>query len=150
MLIDYPVYVNLPATDANRARSWYGERLGLVPTRALGPGLLYQSGGVPFLIDPTSDRGSARSTGAIWVVDDLGRVMHELRSRGVEFEANHRTSRGPTTVNGVAIVANGGLVAGLRDSEGNVLRILQLASGGSLSGFEDANADGQGRSISPR
>ena len=141
MLIDHPVYVNLPATDANRARRWYEEKLGLVPTRAFGRELLYRSGGVPFLVNPTSDQGAARSTGAIWVVDDLGRVMHELRSRGVEFETNHRTSRGPTTVNGVAIVANGGLAAWLRDSEGNLLRIMQLASGESLTGFEDGKPD---------
>ena len=142
MLIDHPVYVNLPATNASRARRWYEEKLGLVPTRAFGAGLLYQSGGVPFLINPMRDQGSARSTGAIWVVDDLGRVMHELRSRGLEFEGNHRTSRGPTTVNGVAIVANGGLAAWLRDSEGNVLRIMQLPSGGSLTGIADGYPDG--------
>ena len=133
MLSNYPVFVDLPAADIARARKWYQEKLGFSPIRELGAGLVYASGGLPFLLCETAAAGVPESTAASWIVDDLGLVMHELRSRGIEFKANNRVEMGPTTVNGVAIIANGGLAAWFRDSEGNELCINQLPLGMTLS-----------------
>ena len=132
MLGAYPLYVDLPAEDLARARAWYEAKLGLSPITELGPGLLYESGGVPFHLYETTAAGSARNTAASWIVDDIGRVMAELRSRGVRFEDYAMGESGPTTVNGVVQHANGGATAWFKDSEGNVLSLNELGPGISL------------------
>src|SRR5204863_288296 len=54
MLADAPIFPSLPAHDIDRAKAWYEEKLGLKPTRDLGPGgQLYTSGKTLFVIYPT-------------------------------------------------------------------------------------------------
>lgn len=133
MLSQFPIYVNVPAADVRRARRWYEQRLGLRPVMELGPGLLYASGGVPFLLYVTEAAGTARNTAASWIVEDLDSVMTDLRSRGVVFEEYAMGDAGPTTVDGVAQGRNGVLAAWFKDSEGNVLSLHQLPAGMELS-----------------
>jgi hypothetical protein len=69
------------------------------------------------------------------VVDDLDRVMAELRSRGVTFEDYAMGDRGPTTENGVASDGSGGRAAWFKDSEGNVLNLVQMPPGMSVDAW---------------
>ena len=135
MLSGFPVYVDLPASDIARASRWYEDVLGLIPVMRFGPGLLYSSGGVPFLIYPTAAAGTAKNTAASWIVDDIGLVMAGLRACGVVFEEYAMGDQGPTTVNGVAPGPDGALAAWFKDSEGNVLSINQLPHGMSIDGL---------------
>src|SRR5262249_7668248 len=87
MIGRFPIYPNLAASDIERAKRWYAEKLDLNPTVDLGnSGLLYMSGGAPFVLYQTESAGTARNTVAAWVVDDLVQLMAELRARGVQFE----------------------------------------------------------------
>lgn len=125
MLGRYPIYVDLPATDLARARSWYATKLGLEPLMEVGDGLVYESGGVPFYLYQTEAAGSARNTAAAWLVDDLPGVMAHLRANGIEFNEYEMGEAGPTTVEGVARTGSGGAAAWFEDSEGNILSIIQ-------------------------
>jgi catechol 2,3-dioxygenase-like lactoylglutathione lyase family enzyme len=129
---DYPIHPNLPAADLDRARRWYSEKLRIEPALELPFGLVYTTGGVPFLVYETPSAGTGQHTLAAWVVDDLDRVMAELRSRGVVFEEYALGDAGPTTVNGVSSDPSGGKSAWFKDSEGNVLQILQTPPGMTL------------------
>ena len=133
MLGDFPIYVDLPAADLARARAWYERVLGLQPLTELGTGLLYVSGGVPFLLYETTAAGSAMNTAASWIVDDLERIMAELRALGIEFQDYPIGDSGPSTVDGVARLSNGGRAAWFKDSEGNLLGINQLPAGAQLA-----------------
>ena len=136
MLGRFPVFVNLAAADIDRARRWYAEKLELSPAMELGVGgLLYVSGGTPFIIYPTEAAGTARNTVATWVVDDLPAVMAQLRSRGVTFEDYAMGDKGPTTENGVSSDPSGGRAAWFKDSEGNVLSLIQPPTGMAIPGL---------------
>jgi hypothetical protein len=135
MIGRFPIYPNLAASDIERAKRWYADKLDLNPTMDLGVGgLLYMSGGAPFLLYQTESAGTARNTVAAWVVDDLVKVMAELRARGVVFEDYAMGDTGPTTENGMATDPTGGKAAWFKDSEGNVLLISQLAPGMKMPG----------------
>ena len=134
MLSQFPIYVDLPVADQARASGWYEDRLGLVPLMEFQGGLLYLSGGIPFYMYETVNAGSAKSTAASWIVDDLAAVMEALRNHGVEFEDYDGRDGGPTTVSGVAAGQDGAAAAWFRDCEGNILSLIQLPRGMSLPG----------------
>jgi catechol 2,3-dioxygenase-like lactoylglutathione lyase family enzyme len=123
MLGEFGIGVTLPAADLERARAWYEQKLGLIPMHEWAGGLRYRSGSSFFDIYPTSLAGTAKNTAAGWDVDDVARVVEELRSRGVVFE--EYDFPGLKTVNGIAEM-DGERAAWFIDSEGNILSISQL------------------------
>jgi catechol 2,3-dioxygenase-like lactoylglutathione lyase family enzyme len=110
--------------------AWYKEKLGLTPTRDLGPGgQLYTSGKTLFVIYQTTFAGTGKHTLGGWAVADIDKEMAELRAKGVKFEDYAMGDEGPTTENGVARDPNGGAAAWFVDSEGNTLSLTQLPPG---------------------
>jgi catechol 2,3-dioxygenase-like lactoylglutathione lyase family enzyme len=135
MIGRYPIFVSLAAADIERAKRWYAEKLDLTPAMDLGvAGLLYVSGSTPFILYQTQSAGTARNTVAVWPVDDLPAVMAQLRSRGVTFEDYAMGDKGPTTENGMASDPTGGRAAWFKDSEGNVLSLMQPPPGMTIPG----------------
>jgi len=132
-LKDAPLYASLPASDLDRAKRWYEEKLGLTPTMDLGVGgLLYRTGGSNFIVYPTAAAGSGKQTVAGFVVTDLRGTMEELRGKGVKFEEYDMGEQGPTTENGIARDPDGGAAAWFIDSEGNILALNELPPGMSM------------------
>ncbi len=134
MLANHRVYATLAAMDLGRAKAWYAEKLGLSPAHEDEGFSLYVAGGVPFMLYESQFAGTAQSTAATWVVDDIDGVMADLRSRGVEFEDYQLGERGPNTEGGIARDPAGGAGARFKDSQGNILSITQLPPGMSLPG----------------
>ena len=85
--------------------------------------LHYRSGSTYFDVYPNLGAGQAEHTLACWVVDDVKRVVGELRARGVVFEEYDLP--GLKTVNGVAELPTE-RSAWFKDSEGNILAVAQL------------------------
>jgi catechol 2,3-dioxygenase-like lactoylglutathione lyase family enzyme len=137
-LADAPFAATLPAQDAQRAKRWYEEKLGLTPTMELGPaGSLYDTGGTQWILYETPSAGTGKHTLGGWIVADLEATMTELRGKGVTFEDYALGDQGPTTENGIARDERGGAVAWFIDSEGNILALTQLPPGmtfGSVTG----------------
>jgi catechol 2,3-dioxygenase-like lactoylglutathione lyase family enzyme len=131
MLADSSVTTRLPARDLERARVFYAEKLGLVPTEERPGGLRYECETGAFSIYETANAASGTHTQMSWEVDDLDAVIAELRSRGVELE--DVDVPGLETLDGIAEVqgnypSRGGVgekAAWFRDSEGNLLGIGQ-------------------------
>src|SRR5438552_665793 len=86
MLDRYNLAATLPASDIDRARQWYEDKLGLKPFEESPAGLRYRSGSSEFFLYPTQYAGTAQNTAAGWDVDDLEAVVAALRERGVVFE----------------------------------------------------------------
>lgn len=85
MFREFRILAIVPATDIDRARAWYEEKLGLVPTDEPIGRLYYEApDGSSLLIVPTAFPG-AKSTAAGWDVTDIDGVISELRARGVTF-----------------------------------------------------------------
>ena len=130
MLADSSVATRLPAQDLARARSFYDEKLGLVPVEERPGGLLYRCGASEFALFESSGSSVGAFTQMAWQVDDIETAIKMLRNRGVVFEDYDLP--GLTTVDGIAEVegnypgkGTAERAAWFRDSEGNLLAIGQ-------------------------
>src|SRR5439155_20346104 len=124
MLSDARFHATLPATDLDRARSFYDEKLGLTPAEENPGGLFYASaGGTRFLLYPAGGKASGEHTQMGFLVPDVVTEVAELKSRGVVFEEYDMP--GLKTVDGIAEIGPS-KAAWFKDSEGNVLGVVQL------------------------
>jgi catechol 2,3-dioxygenase-like lactoylglutathione lyase family enzyme len=124
MLAQRRVHPTIPAADLDRARSWYADRLGFQPTRELPGGLMYDAAeGTRFIIFASPTAGKSPNTIMGFATPDIESEVRELKARGVVFEdCDDPTLR---TVNSVATVGPT-RSAWFRDSEGNILGVVQL------------------------
>lgn len=125
MLSDSPIFTILPASDRDRARAFYSEKLGLEPTQVQPNGdLEYETGGIRFYVTKSVGKSSGEFTQASWPVADIDAAVAELRSLGVTFEEYDLP--GWKTVDGIAPVPELGRAAYFKDSEGNLLGMIQF------------------------
>ena len=131
MLEHSDVSARLPAQDLKRAKAFYADKLGLMPSEERPGGLRYRCGNGWFSLFESSGRPTGSHTQLAWEVSNIEATVAELRARGVVFEEYDLP--GLKTVNGIAEVAGhypsrGGVgekAAWFKDSEGNVLGIGQ-------------------------
>jgi catechol 2,3-dioxygenase-like lactoylglutathione lyase family enzyme len=129
MLADAPIAPSLPASDIDRARRFYQEKLGFEPVQddAETGNVMYESGdGTRFTVYPSEFAGTNQATAAAWQVDDLESVVADLRNRGVAFE--EYDFPGLVTIDGIATAPDGGRGAWFKDTEGNILGVVQMPS----------------------
>ena len=125
MLREHPIHALIPATDLERARGFYADKLGLTPTREERAGLVYETpGGAWFRLYRTPYAGTAQHTIAGWVGEDLDAEVAELKARGVVCEEYQSAQF--QTVDGIATI-QGARVAWFKDSEGNILGLAQTS-----------------------
>ena len=124
MLEGFPLSARLPAANIDRARAWYGEKLGLEPTK-VGPmgNLWYSTGDTWFLVYETPAAGTAQNTSAGWQVTGIEAVMADLRSRGVAFEEYDFPQF--KTVEGLVTLPHG-KAPWFKDSEGNIIELSEV------------------------
>lgn len=124
MLQKSPIYAYIPAADIARARKFYEEKLGLRPGQEIQGGVVYEfAGGTACFMYPTPNAGTSKASQAFWRVDDVEREVVELKARGVKFE--DYDFPGLKTVNGIATSPEGGKAAWFKDSEGNIMAVIQ-------------------------
>ena len=121
LLSDHRAYPAIPASNLQRAKAWYKEKLGLEPAEERPTGTVYRlAGGTAFQLYESQFAGTAKNTAMFFSTDDLGSDMKELRQHGVKFEEYDMP--GLKTENGMATMGpyHG---AWFKDSEGNILGI---------------------------
>jgi predicted enzyme related to lactoylglutathione lyase len=123
MLQNAPMYAYIPVKDVNRARKFYEEKLGFKPRQETPGGVIYQfADHTACFLYPTPNAGTSKASQAYWQVDDVEREVNELKSRGVMFE-NYDVP-GMKTENSIA-TAGGAKAAWFKDTEGNILAVIQ-------------------------
>ena len=126
MLQNAPMYAYLPAKDVARARKFYEDKLGFSAADEVAGGVAYDfANGTGCFLYPTSNAGTNRASQAFWRVEDIEREVADLRARGVTFEEYDQPEM--KTVNGIA-TAGGARAAWFKDTEGNILAIVQDVS----------------------
>jgi len=127
MLQQSPIYVYFPARDLARARRFYEQTLGFALQQEINGGVVYAFGGgtAAFLYE-TPNAGTSKASQAFWEVADVDAEIAELKARGVVFEDYDMP--GEKSPSG-AITAGGAKAAWFRDSEGNILALVQNAKG---------------------
>ena len=104
----------LPATDVERARLFYAEKLGLTATPGAAPRhYIFQCGGAAFALYETPGRASGTHNQMAFSVSDLDTAVRQLKARGVAFTGNIAEDERTRT-------------AWFEDSEGNLLMLRQI------------------------
>jgi catechol 2,3-dioxygenase-like lactoylglutathione lyase family enzyme len=121
MLQKSPMYAYLPAKDVARARRFYEEKLGFRPKSETAGGVIYESAnGTACFLYPTPNAGTSAASQAFWQVEDVEREVAELKEKGVVFEHYDMPS-----MKGDIATAGGAKTAWFKDTEGNILAIVQ-------------------------
>jgi catechol 2,3-dioxygenase-like lactoylglutathione lyase family enzyme len=118
-------YAKLPASDIDRAVTFYVERLGLTPASHVPGHFFYECAGTQFVLFRSQGRASGTHDQMGWYVADIEAEVRTLKSRGVHFETFDIPGNrweGQIADNGFR------RSAWFRDSEGNLLNMIQLAS----------------------
>ena len=119
----------LAASDIERAKRWYADKLDLRPAFEGEGGILtYRTGDSAFTVYRTEYAGTAKNTVAVWPIAVVRDEVARLRARGVEFEEYDFGEWGKT-VDGV-LEAEDEVLAWFKDSEGNILGLAQVRDGG--------------------
>jgi predicted enzyme related to lactoylglutathione lyase len=123
MLQEFPMYAYIPAKDLARARQFYETKLGFKAKEEINGGVVYEFGkGTACFLYPTPNAGTSLASQAFWSVDDVDRVIEALKARGVVFEDYDMP--GDKSAAG-AITAGGAKAAWFKDSEGNIMALIQ-------------------------
>ena len=123
MLQRFPMYAYIPAHDVGRARKFYEGVLGFKPGPELADGVTYEfGGGTACFLYPSPNAGTSRASQAYWQVQDIERVVGELRKRGVRLEEYP----GLKAENGV-VTDEGVKAAWFKDTEGNTMALIECA-----------------------
>ena len=126
MLQSSPMYAYIPVKDVARARRFYEQKVGLQPKQEVAGGVVYEfADKTACFLYPTANAGSSRASQAFWQVADIEREVAELKGRGVAFES-YDIPDGDKSPSGV-ITAGGAKAAWFKDSEGNIMAIIQYA-----------------------
>ena len=122
-LQDCRAYAKLPASDIDRAVGFYMERLGLAPASHVPGHFFYECAGTQFLLFRSQGRASGTHDQMGWYVADIEAEVRTLKSRGIHFETfDYPGNRWD------GMIADNGFrrSAWFRDSEGNLLNVIQL------------------------
>ena len=123
MLQNSPLYSYIPARDVRRARTFYERTLGFKSKIEINGGVVYEfAKGTACFLYPTPNAGTSQASQAFWEVDDIEREVAELKARGVVFE--NYDMPGDKSPSGV-VTSGGAKAAWFKDSEGNILAIIQ-------------------------
>lgn len=124
MFTNTPLTAALPASDLDRAKAWYSEKLGLQPVwEDEYGGAHYEAGGTDFLVYVSPFAGTNQATAAGFSVENFDEMIGELRGKGVTFEEVDFGELGKT-IDGVISSPDGmGKAAWFKDSEGNILAL---------------------------
>jgi catechol 2,3-dioxygenase-like lactoylglutathione lyase family enzyme len=112
----------IPASDLERARRFYEERLGFELDTEGPDGYTFKVGDGYIFVYPTSaNRGEA--TRVSFMVDDLDAEVRELKGKGIRFE---KYDLPDTTWHEDNVAEYGGYrTFWFEDSEGNVLNVIE-------------------------
>jgi predicted enzyme related to lactoylglutathione lyase len=124
VLTDSPAFSGFSVDDADRARQFYEETLGLRVTVMPEMGgllRLHLGGGTEVLVYAKPDHEPATFTVLNFPVPDIEKAVDELVGRGVRFEHYEDP---PTDEKGI-MRAGGPLIAWFTDPAGNVFSVLQ-------------------------
>jgi catechol 2,3-dioxygenase-like lactoylglutathione lyase family enzyme len=117
------VETTLPASDLDRARAFWEDKVGLKRGRETPVGTYYQcTDGTTFRLFKSSGVASGTHTQLAFVVSDIEREVAELAARGVQFEDYDYPNL--KTVAGIAQVGEA-RAAWFKDSEGNLVVVAQ-------------------------
>ena len=111
--------------DLDRARSFYGDMLGLeLAEEGTEEGVLvYRTGATRLVVYQSEFAGTNRANAVVWGVgQELDEIVAELEAKGAAFEHYPDIGR----LEGNVHVADGARLVWLKDPDGNILHINSM------------------------
>jgi len=124
LLESVPIIAFSATTDADRAKAFYRDRLGLRLVSEDGFALVFDAAGTMLRIQRVKEVRVAQYTALGWQVPDIAAKVEELEKAGVRFEhygMPGQDARGIWTPPGSAAK-----VAWFKDPDGNTLSLTQF------------------------
>ena len=125
MLKDSKAFSGFSVDDVARAKTFYGDALGLEVSEANGMLTLHLGSGGTVLVYPKPNHTPATFTVLNFPVDDIEAAVDALTERGVQFE-HYEGSDLKTDAKGI-FRGGGPLIAWFSDPAGNVLSVVDNA-----------------------
>jgi predicted enzyme related to lactoylglutathione lyase len=124
MLDGATAHTTLPALDMERATEFWTKKVGATAREKAEGASFFALGDTSFSIYPTPNPNRGGHTQMGIRVRDVRAAVNELRGRGVVFE--EYDFPGLKTVDGIADIGDGGSAAWFKDSEDNIVGVVQL------------------------
>ena len=126
-LSDYNIIGFVTIVDVNRAKSFYGETLGLRLVSEEPPfALVFDANGIMLRLGMGKERAPAAGTVLGWQVPDIDAVVRDLESAGVRFERYDFLKQDSS---GIWTSPTGARVAWFKDPDGNTLSVSEHPEG---------------------
>jgi catechol 2,3-dioxygenase-like lactoylglutathione lyase family enzyme len=126
MLNPTKAFSSFSVNDIQKAREFYGEKLGIdVSGGPEGTLLLGLATGTRALLYPKLNHQPATFTVLNFPVDSVDKTVDELSARGVRFEIYNEPNL-KTDARGISR-GNGPTIAWFKDPAGNILSVLEAA-----------------------
>ena len=123
MLENSKAFSGFSVNDAQKAKEFYGQTLGLEVSESNGLLKLHLAGGTTVLIYPKPSHAPATFTILNFPVDSVDKAVDELATRGVRFELY--SDPGFKTDERGVFRGNGPVIAWFKDPAGNILSVLE-------------------------
>jgi catechol 2,3-dioxygenase-like lactoylglutathione lyase family enzyme len=121
MFANTKAYSGFAVDDLQKAREFYGEKLGLKTSEEHGLMTLHLAGDRPTLVYVKPDFEPATYTILNFPVEDIDKAADELAARGVRFEKYDGFAQDDKGI----FREEGPYIAWFKDPAGNVLSVLQ-------------------------
>jgi predicted enzyme related to lactoylglutathione lyase len=119
-------FSSFSADDLDKARAFYGQKLGLEVSQTPEDLELRLAGGGQVFIYPKPNHEPASFTVLNFIVEDIDQAVDQLSSRGIRFEQYE----GEIKTDEKGIHRNAGpKIAWFKDPAGNILSVLEMARG---------------------
>jgi catechol 2,3-dioxygenase-like lactoylglutathione lyase family enzyme len=123
MAFSHHISPTIPVVDMERARIFYEEKLGLKLLSTSRSGAMYDCGGGTAIFLYRGRPSKAEHIVAAFEVENIGEQVKRLESKDITFEEHNMP--GIDTLANVATIGPD-KAAWFKDSEGNILALLQL------------------------
>ena len=119
-------FSSFSADDLDKAKAFYGQKLGLEVSQTQEGLELRLAGGGQVFIYPKPNHEPASFTVLNFIVDDIDQAVDQLSSSGIRFEQYE----GEIKTDEKGIHRNAGpKIAWFKDPAGNILSVLETAKG---------------------
>ncbi len=119
----YDIVGFLSIVDVARAKSFYGDTLGLRLVSEEPPfALVYNANGIMLRLGMAKERPPAMGTVLGWKVPDISAAVADLEQAGVSFERYGSLTQ---DAQGIWTTPTGAKVAWFKDPDGNILSIAE-------------------------
>lgn len=125
MFADTTLQLMLPASDMERAKNFYLNKLGLKPIDGVMGDARFEAGDSTFIVYPSEFAGTNKATAATFHVEDVEACVNALKAEGVEFQEFEL--EGLSMENSILTAPSGEKVAWFFDSEGNIIAVGQAS-----------------------